>query len=411
MKITIKNIRSQLEKFPELWFFLFANIVFVVMYIWSLFTNPALLSPGRFSIFTILTLIHIAIHWNLLVIGEDERWFWPYVIVQGLLAFSIVHLSQNIGMIFALYMALIGEIVGSGRRRKWILLAIVYFMALSLINYIVINGTEQSGWWLLGTLPMIVFVIMYVSLYTQASNDRDRARKLLDELEITNRQLAEYTNQVEELTLTTERQRMARELHDTLAQGLAGLILQLEAADAHIASQNPKKAQTIIQQAMSRARTTLAEARRAIGDLREAQPTPTDLNQAIKADAERFQTLTGIPCTLNLCQPPGVSHQLTENILRAINEGLMNIARHAEATDVIISITCDDESILIEISDDGIGFDPAEAVGRTGHYGLVGMRERTRLYGGSLTIESQPTQGTTLKIQLPLMDENPKTND
>ncbi len=189
------------------------------MYIWSLFTNPALLEPAQFIVFTILTLIHMALHWSLLVIGEDEKWFWPYVIVQGILAFAIVHLSQNLGMIFALYMALIGEIVGSGRRRKWIILATVYFISLSLISYILLNGMEQSGWWLIGTLPMIIFVVMYVSLYTRASDDRDQARKLLDELEIANRQLAEYTNQVEELTLTTERQRMARELHDTLAQG------------------------------------------------------------------------------------------------------------------------------------------------------------------------------------------------
>jgi len=405
MKSLIETIRAKFEKYPEIWFFLFANVVFAVMYVWSLFTNPALLEPVNFIVFTILTLVHMAIHWNLLKIGEDERWFWPYVIVQGILAFAITQLSQNIGMIFALYMALIGEIVGSGQSRKRILLAISYFMSLSLINYIFLNGVETSGWWLIGTLPMIIFVIMYVSLYTRASDDRDRARKLLAELEIANRQLAEYTIQVEELTLTTERQRMARELHDTLAQGLAGLILQLEAADAHITNQNLEKAQTIIRQTMSRARTTLSDARRAISDLRESPLTPTDLNEAIKTDTERFQASTGIPCTLALCQAPSISPQLVENILRAINEGLMNIARHAEATEVGISMTCEDKNILIEIRDNGIGFDPSEAVGRSGHYGLVGMRERARLYGGSLTIESQPPQGTTLKIQLPLEEE------
>ena len=264
---------------------------------------------------------------------------------------------------------------------------------------------KQSGWWLIGTLPMIIFVIMYVSLYTRASDDRDRARKLLDELEITNRQLAEYTNQVEELTLTTERQRMARELHDTLAQGLAGLNSTARSRRCTYSNQNAQKAQTIIQQAMSRARTTLADARRAISNLRETPLTPADLNEAIKTNTERFQTSTGIPCTLELCQAPCISPQLIENILRAISEGLMNIARHAEATEVIISMNCDEESIMIEIRDNGIGFDPSEADGRSGHYGLVGMRERARLYGGSLTIESQPSQGTTLKIQLPLIEE------
>lgn len=401
MKITISNIRSKFETHPELWFFIFANIVFATMYFWSLFTNPSLLEPKKLIIFTTLTLIHMAIHWNLLVIGEEEKWFWPYVIVQGLLAFTITAMSQNLGMIFALFMALIGEIIGSGQRKSWTLIAVVYFIFLSLTNYILMNGVEESGWWLIGTLPMIIFVTMYVSLYTRAANDRDRARKLLDELEITHQQLGEYATQVEELTLTTERQRMARELHDTLAQGLAGLILQLEAADAHITHQNPQKAQNIIQQAMTRARTTLADARQAIGDLRK-DTTPTDLNQAIQTEVERFQHTTGIPYTLDLCLPPAISPQTAENVLRAISEGLINIARHAEATEAKIAMRCDNENLWIEICDDGIGFLPDENIGRTGHYGLLGMRERARLLGGSLTIESQPDQGTTVKIQLPI---------
>ena len=227
MKATIDSIRSKFEKRPELWFFVFANVVFAVMYVWSFFTNPALLQPGNFILFTGLTLTHMAIHWFLLIIGDDEKWFWPYVIIQGLLAFIITYLSMNMGMIFALFLALIGEIVGSEQRKSWSLLAVVYFIVLSLISYIYLNGIETSGWWIIGTIPMIVFVIMYVSLYTREARARERAQTLLKDLEVAHSQLAEYATQVEELTLTTERQRMARELHDTLAQGLAGLILQL----------------------------------------------------------------------------------------------------------------------------------------------------------------------------------------
>ena len=222
MKNIVSNLRATLKEQPELWFFIFANIIFVAMYFWSFTENQSLFSPGKFLVFTTLMIIHIVLHWMLLLIGDQEKWFWPYVIAQGFLAFTITALSQNLGMIFALFMALIGEIIGFGQRISRRLIAVIFFVVLSLASYILMNGIEYSGWWLLGTLPMIIFVTMYVSLYTRASNDRDQARKLLVELEIANRQLAEYTNQVEELTLTTERQRMARELHDTLAQGLAG---------------------------------------------------------------------------------------------------------------------------------------------------------------------------------------------
>jgi NarL family two-component system sensor histidine kinase YdfH len=410
MMNTFSKIRNILEKHPELWFFIFANVVFIIMYIWSLSINPKLSQPGWFILFTVLTIIHIVLHWLLVRIDEKPNWFWPYVLAQGFLAFTITYLSENMGMIFALYLALIGEIIGAGQSRRKGFIAAIFLLALSLVNYVLMMGPYDSIWWLVGIIPMLVFVVMYVGLYTRASNDRDRARKLLAELETAHSQLAEYATQVEELTLTTERQRMARELHDTLAQGLAGLILQLEAADSHISNQNHYKAQTIIQQAMTRARSTLADARRAISDLRD-EGSPTDLNEAIQAEADRFQHTTGIPCTLGLCLPPALSPQTAENALRAVSEGLMNIAKYAEASEVIITMSCDNENLLIEIRDDGIGFDPSEVVGRSGHYGLLGLRERARLLGGLLTIESQPSEGATIRLQLPLVDGRPETAD
>jgi NarL family two-component system sensor histidine kinase YdfH len=344
------------------------------------------------------------LHWSLFFIGEDEKWFWPYVITQGFLAFFITHLSQNIGMLFALFMALIGEIIGSERRKSWKLFAVIYFIFLSLINYVNIYGTETSGWWLIGTLPMIIFVTMYVSLYTRASNDRDKAQKLFKELEIAHSKLAEYTNQVEELTLTTERQRMARELHDTLAQGLAGLILQLEAADSHLSNQSYPKAQTIVQQAMTRARTTLADARHAIENLRD-DSSASDLKDQIQVEVERFKNITGIACDLDLSIPPELTTQIADHARRVVSESLINIARHAAANRVSLQISYNPEVMSIEIQDNGIGFLPDEAVGSSGHFGLLGLRERARILGGSLVIESQPTKGTKIKLQLPLSHE------
>jgi NarL family two-component system sensor histidine kinase YdfH len=153
---------------------------------------------------------------------------------------------------------------------------------------------------------------------------------------------------------------------------------------------------------MVRARTTLSDARRAIGDLRE-DTSLTDLNEAIQAEAERFQHTTGIPCEIVTCQLPTLTPKTAENALRAVSEGLMNVAKHAQASKATITLNCDDD-LLIEIQDDGIGFNPTDNVGGSGHYGLLGLRERARILGGSLTIDSQPSQGTTIKIKLPLLD-------
>jgi NarL family two-component system sensor histidine kinase YdfH len=199
---------------------------------------------------------------------------------------------------------------------------------------------------------------------------------------------------------------MARELHDTLAQGLAGLILQLEAADSHITSSNLAKAQTIIQQAMGRARTTLEDARLAIRDLRKVPSTPANLINAIQRDSERFTHITGIPCNLDLCVPESIGEDVSENVIRAVSEGLINIAKHAQATKAGITMNCDGKSLSVEITDNGIGFDPNSVVGISGHYGLLGIRERARILGGDFSVECTSELGTCVRLILPLSGKN-----
>ncbi len=130
------------------------------------------------------------------------------------------------------------------------------------------------------------------------------------------------------------------------------------------------------------------------------------MNEAIREEVARFSRTTGIPCDLEICVPDTLTEQIAEIALRAVSEGLVNIARHAEATQASVRIISDDRAINIEIQDDGVGFDPEESVGRSGHYGLLGMRERARISGGALVIESDPSQGTILKLQLPLSSDN-----
>ena len=126
------------------------------------------------------------------------------------------------------------------------------------------------------------------------------------------------------------------------------------------------------------------------------------MNEAIREEVARFSRTTGIPCDLEICVPDTLTEQIAEIALRAVSEGLVNIARHAEATQASVRMICDDRALDIEIQDNGVGFDPEESIGRLGHYGLLGMRERARISGGSLAIESDPARGTILRLQLPL---------
>ena len=399
------NRIRKIENEPRL-FVWFMTLILVGMSVWSIAQAPRLRQPAWVVLFVGLMILHIALHWGLERIMKFPHGTTWYVIVQGILAFSITYLSNNIGMIFCLYMALIGEGIGFLGLNRWGLLTTGFYLILSLGNYNIISGIENTIWWAVGMLPMVVFVGIYVTLYIRQFEARDRAQKLLEELEAANRQLSEYTAQVEDLTLVAERQRMARELHDTLSQGLAGLILQLEAADAHLAYNRPERARAIVQQTMERARLTLADARKAIGDLRQGWTEAGDLRSGLSQEVERFTQATGIPCELQLDPADEIPHKLFEPVLRAISEGLTNIARHAQAHQAHVTLCAADGWLEVEIWDDGCGFDPQAGVGQSGHYGILGMRERARLAEGTLEIESQPGSGTTLRLKLPLNGEN-----
>jgi len=278
------------------------------------------------------------------------------------------------------------------------LVAIFCLTGIMFVTHGLFFRWETTLSFLIAIGPLTFFIVIYVYLFTRQLEERERAEKLLKELETAHLQLSEYANRIEELTLTNERQRMARELHDTLSQGLAGVILQLEAAGQHLNEGHQEKASTIVKQASSRARSTLAEARQVIDDLRNATPASASLRDFIQAEADRFTSLTGLPCDVSINGNVTISDHLALQIEKIISEGFTNIVRHAHANHSWIHLTSNADKILLEIGDDGLGFDMDAYQFESGHYGLVGIRERVRLAGGVFKVESHPGEGTLLTI-------------
>jgi len=376
----------------------FMTLVIAIIYVVTLVNAPTLQQSGRLIPLTILLVIHVALHWWLDSLIKYPGRVVGYIIIQGGLALLICSISNNTAMTFVLFMALIGEAVGLFSLTRQGLLAGVYYLLLLTVNLLQIGGWNTSRTLLLGTIPMVIFVVIYVTLYMRQSNAREKALSLAAELENANRQLSEYAAQVEDLTIANERQRMARELHDTLSQGLAGLILQLEAADAHLIANRNDKAQSIIISAMEQARFTLADARRAIDDLR--QPSLDDLESALRREIDRFSNATGIPIHFYADQTPPLPAPVKETLIRAVAESLSNIAQHAEAQNVEVHVRVKDKTISVTIKDDGQGFDALSIP--SGHYGILGIKERILLINGNLEIQSENGKGTVLKIEIPL---------
>ena len=207
----------------------------------------------------------------------------------------------------------------------------------------------------------------------------------------------------EKVAVLEERERMARELHDTLAQGVSGLVLQLEAVKHYLGTGEISESQTIISEATSQARDALRKARAVIDDLRAESLFASDFVEALAQRAQQFQADTGIAYELDARLPENLmlSSTISLHARRAVAEMLANVARHAKATTVTLRLHLVDDCLRIEVADDGVGFDMEVAM-RPGHYGIIGLKERARLTGGLFSIESAPENGTTVQIHLPL---------
>jgi NarL family two-component system sensor histidine kinase YdfH len=367
--------------------------------------------------------LHISVDWIHNSLDLRHRWLWYtlYFALQGLLAFTIslvLRSYQALGYslivgsigIISLYLSLMGEAVVWLRRMPFLALGVVVccllLLGLSLGTNLQVKWGSTLLWlYNLGILflvPLTPFVVGYA-----LTSARKRDRTLLGELEVAHTQLAAYATQVEDLTRSTERQRLARELHDTLAQGLTGVILLLEATHSRLLHKRYERAQESVQEALTCARSALTTARYAINDLRANAAALQSPAQVIQDEIRRFTTATAIPCSAELPSLTALAPGLAETIVRGVTEALTNVARHAQAQHVWVRLIGSPEEWLLEIQDDGVGFDPEAVAHAPGHYGLLGLRERARLTGGQLTICSQPGAGATLQIHMPRSEQTP----
>lgn len=379
-------------------FFWFMTLILSGLSVWVIVELPRLHQPGILIVFVLCMVAHIVMHWLLRRYINKPGWITSYPLIQGSLTAVMILISQHIGIAIGLTMALIGEAIGVYGLTKKGFLSALFYTLLSFGFYVLILGFSELIWWVIATIPMMIFVILYVELYSRQANANEKAQELLTELESTNQQLTEYAAQVEDLTIASERQRMARELHDTLSQGLAGLILQLEAVDANLAGGKTDRSRQIVQQAMESARQTLYEARLAIDDLRQGQLT--GCGDDLEKKVAQFAKNTGIPCEYNCELSEDLSSSVVDAVVGVVTESLMNITKHATAKKVKVNLEMVDGSLNLEIQDDGRGFDPS-AVPVGGYYGLIGMRERVNLVNGSIEVISQPGAGTIIKVRIP----------
>lgn len=222
-----------------------------------------------------------------------------------------------------------------------------------------------------------------------------------DELVQANAQLAHYASTLEQLAVSRERNRLARELHDTLAHTLSGLTVQLETAQAYW-DVDPATALRLLAQCLAAARSGLDETRRALKALRASPLEDLGLLLALSRLAEsaaergKLQLELSLPDRISPLSP-----DMEQCVYRVAQEALENVVHHANAGKLALCLSVQaGGAVLLTVQDDGLGLDP-ERSGQAGHFGLAGMRERAELAGGTVTLSSLPGQGTRVQLALP----------
>jgi signal transduction histidine kinase len=277
---------------------------------------------------------------------------------------------------------------------------VVYIAKHFYYNPIWLTEGKEQQYFVLFTIGC-VFTITIARVVLREKASRERAEDLLARLEHSNQQLQAYAEQIAELAIMRERNRLAREIHDSLGHYLTVINVQLEKA-LTFRAKKPHEADRAVNDAKHMASEALLDVRRSVGALR----TTTELPEFFPSVARLIERVRSeqMPITLHIeGNETSYSHQSLLTLYRAVQEGLTNIQKHARASHVWIDLSVREQEATLCLRDNGQGFDLANlqkdeyAQG----YGLRGVEERLELIGGKLQIESAPGQGTTLLVRVP----------
>jgi signal transduction histidine kinase len=244
----------------------------------------------------------------------------------------------------------------------------------------------------------ILFVALFADMRLKERKAREQAERLMVELEAANSQLAAYATQAQELAMTQERNRLAREIHDNLGHYLTIVNVQIEVARVLIDS-DPGRALDALDKAQELTQKGLARVRESVAELRESPVSNRPLSEAI-ASLVRETRGSGIVTEFVVTgEELTLESKVALALFRAAQEGLTNVRKHARASRVDILLEFRPAEVRLEVVDNGVG-----ATETSGGFGLLGIRERMQLLGGSLDSSTEPGAGFHLTARVPLAD-------
>jgi signal transduction histidine kinase len=338
----------------------------------------------------LLCVFYYAAMWRLLEVSPPRRFrayevgFLAYALL-GALASDLRVLVVPTRIVRVLALVCLAELlvatlqaVRQGRPRARAVLAgnVVFGLAIALGNFTILQGAWFYSW--LGVALLLLAVTLY-GLASQQVEDRLGA-------------------------VLAERGRIAREIHDSLAQGLVAISLQLDSVSDTLAAE-PESARGYLERARGLVRSSLAEARRSVWDLHPAVLEGRDLASALAQTAQRLGS--GRPPWIDLVvrgRPASLPGVVERHLLQIGKEAIANAVTHAKASRVTVTLDFTASDVVLSVADNGRGFEADPQAWRTlGHFGLLGMQDRATEGGGRLTVETRPGEGTTVVAAFPLV--------
>ncbi len=347
----------------------------------------------RVGVWVILAMLTVAY----LTLGraalQTGRFVLPFAIILVIGTGALVACSPNVAVVQAIAFPLLWSVISSTRIAiaANIALAFVIFLGFLLALGASPNSIVQAGMIEAISLVGSLALGLWITSISVLSHERKR---LLDELTAAQDQLAALNR---DAGVTSERERLAREIHDTIAQDLTGLVMLTQRTRRELAAGETAVADRQLELVEDGARRALAETRALVASSAAVGMAAGGITDALARLAERFSRETAVAVRVEVGELPALERDIEVVLLRIAQEGLANIRKHAGASSALIELTIIEGKTTLAVRDDGAGFDPAAP---TAGFGLGGMRKRLALVGGALDVASTP-RGTTLTATLP----------
>ena len=297
--------------------------------------------------------------------------------------------------ILLLFIPLIVVSLGYSMRHVILFCALTALLNIALFSQTVtLRELVSSSYFVVILLQLIIYLFVGNMIVNLIQLQREQWQRLAE----ANARLTQHASTVEKLAVSQERNRLARELHDVLAHTLSGVAVELEGLRAMM-HRDPQQASALLDHSLRAIREGLTETRRAVKELRAKPLEDLGLSLAVQNLAASYASRSDVQLQLDIDQDlDEYPVDVQQSVYRIAQEALANIADHAQARNVWVRLKQDRDGLLLRIRDDGCGFDPRSAE-HENHYGLLGMRERAEMAGGSLVVESQPGKGTQVSFR------------